>query len=120
MLVEPRDSLPEKHVRSPNMDFGARYAMTSEDGAYSFGFFCAICDEGYNTGKIHAESVEKALLLAEKEARIHFNGCGQCGKWVCDFHYNMEKALCTECNPLDVNSSQKNYLKEIGGKQHVK
>ena len=113
MHTEQSDSLVEKCTLSPNMDFGARYTMTSEGGTYKFSFFCEICDEGYTTGSIAADSVEKALILAAKEARIHFNGCGRCGKWVCDHHYNMEKALCIECMPLDVNSSQNDYLKKL-------
>ena len=120
MQKEPGESLVEKHIRSPSLDFGARYTMTSENGVYRFEFLCALCDEGYTTGLIHADSVEKALFLAEKEARLHFNECGLCGKWVCDYHYNMEEALCTECKPLETNSCQNDYLKRIGGKQYGK
>ena len=100
-------------VRNQNMCFNARYTVTDSEGGFRFQFLCACCSSGYATGLIQADSIEAAFPLAEKEARLFFNGCDHCGKWVCDQHYNMEKALCTECAPLDATSEQHEYLKEL-------
>ena len=95
-----------------DMSFTARYYVTNIDGGYRFQFRCALCDGGYATKLIKADTVEKALPIAEKEARLFFNGCSQCDKWVCDYHYNMQEALCTECIPLEENSEQLVYLRD--------
>ena len=108
--------MPCKNIQGNGMRFTARYTLTGGDGEYRFQFLCAYCDTGYTTGLIQADSIESAQILAEKEAKVYFNGCDRCGKWVCDFHYNMEKALCTECAPLGADCEQLEYLRELGGK----
>ncbi len=81
----------------PRTKFHARYTMAHHDDGYKFKFFCAFCDYHYTTGWIKSESPTEARRLAEAEARINFNGCYQCGRWVCNEHYNIEKMMCVEC-----------------------
>ena len=94
-----------------DIDFTARYTVVSIDGGYRFLFFCTHCDSGYATEFIRAESLGAALDIAAKEARTVFNYCRKCAKWVCDYHYNMEKSKCTLCTPLEANSEQISFLK---------
>lgn len=79
------------------MDFEVRYAMESEDGGFRFRFYCQLCEEGYTTGLINADSIDEAYQIARRKARIHFNGCHGCGKWVCDAHYNEDEMMCVNC-----------------------
>jgi hypothetical protein len=86
------------------LEFTARYTMSSEDGEYRFRFYCAYCDRGHEAGAIiHADSIGAALRLACEESRLHFNGCRKCGKSVCDEHY-----CCTECATPDTRSKAVN------------
>ena len=95
-----------------DLAFAARHTVIHVDGRYRFQFLCALCDSGYATEFIRAESLEAALAIAEKKARPFFNGCFSCGKWVCDYHYNMQATLCTDCAPLEADSAQMAYLRE--------
>ncbi len=83
--------------KNPNVVFKSKYTMKHTDGGYQFTFFCAYCDFCCKTGWIRAESSEEARLLAENEARMEFNGCHSCGKWVCNDHYDMQAMMCVEC-----------------------
>jgi hypothetical protein len=103
---------------SRGMVFTARHTMAIVDGGYRFQFFCSLCDGGYATGLIKADSVEAALQVAEKESRPFFNGCCQCGKWVCDYHYNMQEALCAACAPLAAGSDHLEYLRDRDKKRN--
>ena len=93
-----------------DIDFSAEYAVTAQNGGYRFRFFCALCGGEYSTGFIASDSADLALAMAMKEARPHFNWCCRCGKWVCDYHYNMQEAFRTECAPLEADSEQLIYL----------
>ena len=99
-----------------DMGFSARYTSANTDGKYSFKFFCALCDYGYVAEPVPADSVGEALQAAVREARPFFSACSQCGKWVCDYHYNMQSGLCTGCAPLEANCEQLAYLQEQDGK----
>ncbi len=79
------------------MKYSATYTMKHSDGGYVYTFVCAMCEFQYSTGWIIAETEAAARALAEKEARISFNGCHRCGVWVCDRHYDAQKMTCLKC-----------------------
>ena len=79
------------------MKYETKYTLINLDGGYQIQYFCALCDYSYTTGWVLAQSRDEALRLTEKEARKHFNGCHECGRWVCDEHYNMDAMICVEC-----------------------
>ncbi len=69
--------------------FGRRYC-----------FYCEVSGTPvYTTGPIRADTPEEELRLAWKEARFHFNGCSECGKWIRDEAYNIDEMKCIECAP---------------------
>ncbi|MEA5012433.1 MAG: hypothetical protein VB100_12035 [Angelakisella sp.] len=74
--------------------------MVCKNGGYCFSFICALCDDGYTTGRVIADSVSEALAIARQEARPYFNRCHKCGRWICDRHYNIDEMMCAECAPL--------------------
>ena len=76
----------------------------AKDDGYLLTFFCEICECGYTPPTIHADSLQEARQLAEPDARLHFNWCHSCERWVCDEHFNENKMLCTECAPLVCSS----------------
>ena len=82
--------------------FTSKSTMSKEHNQYRFTFFCDLCEEGYTTGMIRAEGTKEAFILAEREARPHFNRCRECHKWVCDIHYNEDEMMCTECAPKKI------------------
>jgi hypothetical protein len=85
--------------------------------SFSFGFFCDICGNEwksptvlFETDGMTIEHEEARTLLWAKEhnaafeqsnveARINFNKCPICGKWVCDscFVEKKEIDMCREC-----------------------
>ena len=87
-----------EHRRRP-IDFTPKSTMVALGGSYQFTFFCELCDTGYTTRPVSAETVKKAFNLAQLEARIHFNRCHSCQRWVCDGHYNEDMMMCTACAP---------------------
>ena len=97
-----------------NLSFTASYTIAETNGGYRFQFRCAFCESGYATELIKAESVDAALRIAEKSASRYFSSCAKCGKWVCDYHYNMQELACTECIPLSEDSDQLEFLRELG------
>ena len=80
-----------------NEDYKAKYVVDCVDGGYYFKFFCSMCDRSYTTALITAGSVDDARVIAEKEARVYYNGCQKCRRWLCDEHYDMDEMLCTVC-----------------------
>jgi len=66
---------------------------------FRFTFTCELCDCNHTTGRILAESVGAARIIAAREARPLFNRCHICGKWVCDTHYNEDVMQCVDCAP---------------------
>lgn len=79
--------------------FMARKRMHREGESYSFSFYCDYCSAGYTTSPITAENEGEALVIAKKRAQPYFNLCHNCGKWVCDTHYNEDLMQCIECAP---------------------
>jgi hypothetical protein len=82
-------------------DFTAKSTMAEENGRYRFTFLCALCGEGRSTQPIAADTAQEALEAARREARVYFNRCHRCGRWVCDDHYNEDVMLCTGCAPRE-------------------
>ena len=82
-----------------NSIFTAKSRFDQQDGGFRFTFFCDLCGDGYTTGIIPAQSVAVARESAQSEARLHFNRCQNCHRWVCDEHYNENRLLCTACAP---------------------
>ena len=65
--------------------------------------YCFCCEVSktpvYTTGPIRADTPEEELALAWREAKLHFNGCSECGKWIRDEAYNIDEMKCIECAP---------------------
>ncbi len=79
--------------------FTSRSRVSRDGEKYIFTFFCDLCDCGYTTEAIAADSQEAAAEKSGEEARRHFNLCHRCHKWVCDAHYNEDVMLCVVCAP---------------------
>lgn len=77
--------------------FTPKYRAVQEDGGFRVTFFCDICDRGYTHPLIRTSSLQEALRLGAGDARLHFNRCGCCHRWVCDEHFNENQMMCTEC-----------------------
>lgn len=79
--------------------FTAKCRTEQKTGGYRFTFYCAICCGGYTTPLISEGCPQVALRLAEQDARLHFNRCQRCHRWVCDEHFNENYMMCTACVP---------------------
>lgn len=79
--------------------FTAKCRTEQVKGGFRFTFFCAVCGGGYTTPLITESSTRIALRLAEQAARLHFNRCQRCFRWVCDEHFNENSMMCTNCDP---------------------
>ena len=79
--------------------FTAKCRMEQQADGFRFTFFCALCSGGYTTSLIVASHQRVALPLAEQKARLHFNLCQHCHRWVCDEHFNENRMMCTDCVP---------------------
>lgn len=77
--------------------FTAKCRIIQGEGGFYLTFFCEICSKGYTTPLIQSASRKDALTLGEQEARLYFNRCISCFRWVCDENYNENLMLCTEC-----------------------
>ena len=83
------------------MEYKAKFTLFSNGDTYQITYTCAMCDYHYTTELINAKSETDARLLTEDDARLLFNGCRKCGRWVCDEHYNMGEMMCVRCAPFD-------------------
>lgn len=79
--------------------FTAKCRTLRDELGYRLTFFCEVCGRGYDTPPIVCDSLKEALRLGEKDARLHFNRCGGCHRWVCDEHFNENQMMCTDCAP---------------------
>jgi hypothetical protein len=93
----------------------------SDSGHFSFSFYCDKCGKewtseftdfkGMNATTIENEEARQMLWANEHriafeaancEARLHFNRCPICGKWVCDDCFCIEEkkhgGVCRDCN----------------------
>ncbi|MEL7624365.1 MAG: hypothetical protein AAGU12_12365 [Clostridiales bacterium] len=79
--------------------FTAKHRGQQEEKGFCFTFFCDLCNNSYTTPVIAAEDYKTALLLGERDGRLHFNRCQCCHRWVCDEHFNENRMMCTDCLP---------------------
>ncbi len=79
--------------------FTAKSRVFHEGCKFQFTFFCDICEKGYCSSLVYASNAREALQQAEEEARLYFNWCPRCNKWVCDKHFNENKEACILCAP---------------------
>lgn len=83
--------------------FTLKSQMLRSGGHYTFKFYCDRCEagsgcpHGYVTAAIEAASIKDAYAEAQQEARLHFNFCTCCQRWVCDDHFDVDTAQCTDC-----------------------
>ncbi|MDO4562413.1 MAG: hypothetical protein Q4C12_01120 [Clostridia bacterium] len=69
----------------------------THDG-YVFSFCCDLCGHSVMSPALSEDSPRKAW----ETVRHHFNMCHECGRWICDTHYNEEKMTCIECVPKKI------------------
>lgn len=103
-------------------EFTRNYEDNSTKAGFQFTFYCDLCQDGYKTTFIEAETYkkgsflraisggarvvlqkehDKAFELAQNEAKQHFNRCHNCRQWVCDTDFNEEEGLCAACAPRE-------------------
>lgn len=79
--------------------FTAKCRAIREGLGFRLTFSCDLCDVGYTTPLLLSHTPEEALRLGEQDARMHFNRCECCHRWVCDEHFNENRMTCTDCVP---------------------
>lgn len=79
--------------------FTAKHLMVREDTGFRLTFFCEVCGDRYVTPPLVCDTPQDALHLGEQDARLHFNRCSGCQRWVCDEHFNENQMMCTDCMP---------------------
>lgn len=84
-----------------NKAFTQRYKTHRTANGFGFSFYCDLCEKSFNTDIIATYSFAWAFQQAQVIAKLHFNKCHKCGKWVCDQHYNENVMMCIECQPKD-------------------
>lgn len=84
--------------REPPM-FTAKCRTVREGAGFRLTFYCGICGGGYTTAPLVCDSPKEALRLGEQDARLRFNRCSSCRRWVCDEHFNENQMMCTDCMP---------------------
>lgn len=63
-------------------------------------FYCELSGTPvYTTRPVRADTPEAELEIAWREAKLYFNGCSECGKWIRDEAYNIDEMKCIECAP---------------------
>ena len=90
------------------------YRVTGAEGRFRVQFFCSMCDFVYTSDWIEAPSEAEAYMLAEPEAKLKFNGCHKCGKWICDEHFNADEKMCMHCAPLVRQNKIENTGLKVG------
>ncbi len=89
--------------------FTRHYKRKKHKSGYSFIFYCDLCNKKYCTDII-PESSTNALITAQKIAKQYFNKCHQCGKWICDEHYDENNMQCVECSAIQVGKDRKKQI----------
>ncbi|MGI6404013.1 MAG: hypothetical protein ACOX0K_07380 [Oscillospiraceae bacterium] len=79
--------------------FTAKCQAVRDDTGFRLTFYCDVCGGGYTTPPLVCDTAREALRLGEQDARLHFNRCGSCHRWVCDEHFNENCMMCTDCVP---------------------
>jgi hypothetical protein len=95
--------------------FTQRYKTYHTKDGYRFTFYCDLCETYYETEEIISDSFSEALQKGQNEAKFYFNKCHECGKWICDEHYNEDVMKCIECSrPSTRRESMRHKEKEKG------
>lgn len=90
--------------------FTKKFEDNSMESGYAFTFFCDLCGRPYHTRLLSREELvgrsrfavrRSALALAAREAKLHFNRCTRCRRWVCDQDFDIETDLCSNCTKPD-------------------
>lgn len=79
--------------------FTPKCRTVRNEGGFCLTFFCELCGNGYTTPQLNCKTLKEALRLGERDARLHFNRCSCCYRWVCDEHFNENRMMCTDCMP---------------------
>lgn len=82
-----------------NKAFTQKYKTYRTANGFRFTFCCDLCEKSFDTKTITTYSFAQAFQQAQAIAKLHFNKCHKCNKWVCDEHYNENVMLCIECKP---------------------
>lgn len=85
--------------------FTSHHTARETRGGYAFVFFCDICHSPVyarirmteNMCKHTAWAKAQAYGRAVDLARLHFNRCQRCFRWVCDRDYALEQGICVQC-----------------------
>jgi len=80
---------------------------------FSFTFYCDLCQSSYQTEEIKTDSFVTAFQKGQEVARLYFNRCCKCGKWVCDEHYNEDVMECIECSTPEIRRKPLKKMKVI-------
>ena len=81
----------------------AGYKVLPVAEGFRFQFFCDLSGaRACTTQPVSAETPEQALALAwDREGRMEFNHCGNCGRWVSDAMFNADVLECVACSPWE-------------------
>ncbi len=80
-------------------EFTAKCRTVRGNSCFYLTFFCEACGRGYSPPPLVCNTPNEALHLGEQDARLHFNRCRSCHRWVCDEHFNENGMMCTDCMP---------------------
>lgn len=90
--------------------FTQRYETKRVKDGFSFIFYCDLCNAYYETEEIITDSFTEAFQKAQSIAYLYFNKCHECGKWICDDHYNVDVMECVECSGIKTRKGIKKSL----------
>ena len=79
--------------------FTKKYEVQTKKDGFCCTFYCDLGDDYYSICIDGVDSADDALELSKMNARLHFNRCHRCGRWVCDAHYNEGQMMCIRCAP---------------------
>lgn len=105
MAYPPRDSYNGREEVSAVEAFTKRYRQNLSKEGRRFTFYCDLCGSGYVTPPLNpgkGESVSGLFHKAQAEAKLHFNRCPRCLRWVCDNDYVVDLGICRDCTGLTV------------------
>ena len=81
----------------------ANYKVQQTSNGNKYQFFCDLSDALVcTTAPVKADTPEKELMLAwNAYAKVHFNKCHKCGRWIINEMYNPDVLTCVECTPIE-------------------
>lgn len=81
----------------------ANYKRQQTPIGNKYQFFCDLSDALIcTTAPVKADTPDEELLLAwNTYAKVHFNKCHKCGKWVINEMYNPDVLNCVLCTPIE-------------------